>query len=380
LLSFVERKTACVRAIVADLQREQSTGAVASFRFVTLNGMELPTPADAYTRLLEQVSRDKTSLAPDKAAKALEEIFTGESSESQGTTKTTTFVLLVDELDYLVTRKETLMYNLFHWPRRALEIQSPNRLVVVGISNTLNLPESLHTRVQSRIGTSRCSFPSYTASEIASILNAKVKKAAPNCTVFAKDAIEFASKKTARSGDIRRALRVCRDAAELVLEEYECWDGTGERPSLVVTIQDVNLCAQDPLKAGLSLAVQHASVFEALLLAALAHLGLRTGRDSAGFDVEEIVFKMEAMASALGDKQYLPPPCLAETLDMISRLAEAHIISCKTPRNASLSYRSHISGSGGPWPLITLGMADADVGVALSKSVFHKELARKYFG
>ena len=48
-------------------------------------------------------------------------------------------VLMLDEIDYLVTKKETLIYNFFDWPLRA----NRSRLVVIGISNTLNLPGKL---------------------------------------------------------------------------------------------------------------------------------------------------------------------------------------------------------------------------------------------
>ncbi len=47
-------------------------------------------------------------------------------------------VLLVDELDALVTPKKTLLYNLFEWP---CNINS--NLLVISIANTMDLPERL---------------------------------------------------------------------------------------------------------------------------------------------------------------------------------------------------------------------------------------------
>lgn len=41
-------------------------------------------------------------------------------------------VLLVDELDYLVTRKQTVLYNLFDWPTR------PNSKLVVSFLQYLS--------------------------------------------------------------------------------------------------------------------------------------------------------------------------------------------------------------------------------------------------
>lgn len=57
-------------------------------------------------------------------------------------------VVLMDELDLLVTKKQTVMYNFFEWPNR------PNsKLVVVAIANTMDLPERILTnKVSSRLG------------------------------------------------------------------------------------------------------------------------------------------------------------------------------------------------------------------------------------
>ena len=52
----------------------------------------------------------------------------------------------MDELDYMVTRKQTVLYNLFDWPTRRHA-----RLVVVGIANTMDLPERLLPRIHRRV-------------------------------------------------------------------------------------------------------------------------------------------------------------------------------------------------------------------------------------
>lgn len=53
------------------------------------------------------------------------------------------------------TRKQTVLYNLFEWPSRRNA-----RLVVVGIANTIDLPERCLPRVSSRV-TSRLTFGPY---------------------------------------------------------------------------------------------------------------------------------------------------------------------------------------------------------------------------
>jgi len=54
----------------------------------------------------------------------------------------------MDELDLLVTRKQTVMYNFFQWPNLP-----HSRLIVIAIANTMDLPERMLTnKVSSRLG------------------------------------------------------------------------------------------------------------------------------------------------------------------------------------------------------------------------------------
>jgi Cdc6-like AAA superfamily ATPase len=66
------------------------------------------------------------------------------------------------------------------------------RLVVVAISNTINLPEKLSTRVQSRIGGERCHFRSYNVEDTATILKTRLGMLgnSHDHPVFEEDAIK----------------------------------------------------------------------------------------------------------------------------------------------------------------------------------------------
>jgi hypothetical protein len=57
-------------------------------------------------------------------------------------------VVLVDELDQLVTKKQEVVYNFFNWPN-----QPRSRLIVLAIANTMDLPErELSGKIRSRLG------------------------------------------------------------------------------------------------------------------------------------------------------------------------------------------------------------------------------------
>jgi origin recognition complex subunit 1 len=51
-------------------------------------------------------------------------------------------VLLIDEIDMLISRDQSVLYNVFGWPQ-----QPGARLVVIGIANTLDLPERLLPKI-----------------------------------------------------------------------------------------------------------------------------------------------------------------------------------------------------------------------------------------
>ena len=79
-------------------------------------------------------------------------------------------------------------------------------MIVLGIANTMDLPERLQARVQSRIGVNRLEFAPYSTKQIKHIIENRL--ASTKC--FSKDAIRYCAMKAAStSGDIRRALQIC---------------------------------------------------------------------------------------------------------------------------------------------------------------------------
>jgi origin recognition complex subunit 1 len=52
-------------------------------------------------------------------------------------------VCLVDEIDFLTTRDENIVYNFFNWP-----LNKNSGLLLIGVSNVMDLPERLSTRCE----------------------------------------------------------------------------------------------------------------------------------------------------------------------------------------------------------------------------------------
>lgn len=341
-----------------------------AFDFIPLNGMEMRTPFEAYTKLWEGIDRGNGQCNHSIASKRLESYFSGKGQSCADGEHVV--VVLLDEIDYLVTKNQSVLYSFFDWPSRCMVALSKRRLVVIGVSNTLNLPERLHPRVQSRIGSKRIFFKAYNVQETTDIPPAKIQQASPNYTVFKDDAIVLAAKKTAAvSGDLRKAFHICRAAAEAILNNA----GTQTKP--IVTIRDVSKVTRESFNSVQSKMVANCTPYEALLLISLGSLIRSSGRESGGFDFEEIVTKMEAIANSYGNRSYLPVISLPQALGILNRLADVGLVSLRTPRNASMSFRASLAGSGGAWPLVALATDEVTVLVAL-KETPHHELAQKY--
>ena len=70
-------------------------------------------------------------------------------------------VLVVDELDVLVTQTQSVLYNIFDWPT-----YKASNIAVLGIANTMDLPERLLPKIASRLGSGRVTFNPYNTSEL----------------------------------------------------------------------------------------------------------------------------------------------------------------------------------------------------------------------
>jgi len=197
-------KTATVHHALRLLAAERG---LPPFRTLEVNGMKLSSPQQVYSLLWEGLTGQHASVA--RAQQLLDKRFSAPSKKRRSGAEVV--VLLLDELDYLVTRTQSVIYNLFEW---ATSGHAP--LALIGISNTMDLPERLLPRVHSRLGIRRVSFLPYSHSEIAAIIADRLT----GLDAFEPKGVELCARKVAAvSGDIRRALEVCRLAAQLAERE-----------------------------------------------------------------------------------------------------------------------------------------------------------------
>ncbi|KAL9044533.1 MAG: hypothetical protein Q9214_002334 [Letrouitia sp. 1 TL-2023] len=132
-------KTATVREVVAQLNASVLAEELDDFIFVEINGMKVTDPHQSYS-LLWQALRDER-VSPSHALGLLEREF------DRPNPRRVPCVVLMDELDQLVTKNQSVMYNFFNWPGLR-----HSRLIVLAVANTMDLPErTLSNKISSRL-------------------------------------------------------------------------------------------------------------------------------------------------------------------------------------------------------------------------------------
>ncbi|KIV93635.1 hypothetical protein PV10_04833 [Exophiala mesophila] len=214
-------KTATVREVVTSLHQSVLDEELDDFNFVEINGMKVTEPHQSYSLLWEALKGDRVS--PNHALSLLEQEF------SYPSPRRIPCVVLMDELDQLVTKNQSVMYNFFNWPA-----MRHSRLIVLAVANTMDLPErTLSNKISSRLGLTRITFPGYTHSQLMEIISSRLEGVPGN--IVDSDAIQFASRKVAAvSGDARRALDICRRAVEIA-EQSQNSQAQGLEDSVATT-------------------------------------------------------------------------------------------------------------------------------------------------
>ncbi|MCJ1421607.1 Origin recognition complex, subunit 1 [Xylographa parallela] len=303
-------KTATVREVVAQLDAAVLVEDLNDFIFVEINGMKVTDPHQSYSLLWEALHGDRVS--PSHALELLERDF------SNPNPRRVPCVVLMDELDQLVTKSQSVMYNFFNWPSLR-----HSRLIVLAVANTMDLPErTLSNKISSRLGLTRITFPGYNHEQLMKIIQSRLDGVPGN--MVDPDAVQFASRKVAAvSGDARRALDICRRAVEIAeteslmqnslpdtptkktkSEELRHWKGRGR-----VTISTIKHAINEAISSPLQHALQSLPLASKLVLAALIATMKRTGVVECMLgDVVEEAKRLGHIADVAAIRTFLLPP------------------------------------------------------------------------
>jgi len=210
-------KTACVTTVINKLKKEAKMRSVPAFTVYEINGMKITNLNNVYKCIYEFIFTDGRTTSAKKCVSILDNFFRNRTDFNYKTQlreyTNSHLVLIIDEIDCLINKKQMLIYNIFNWAH-----YPSSKLIIISISNTLDLPEKLIPKISSRMGNNRLTFKPYQKDELVKILSVKIE----NFDLFSEDAIKLSSMKVAAvSGDLRRILRICKRAKEIFDAEKE---------------------------------------------------------------------------------------------------------------------------------------------------------------
>jgi Cdc6-like AAA superfamily ATPase len=325
-------KTATVREIVGRLRRLRRDGDIPPFDVVEVNGMTVADPSLIYSELYAAVVGKR--VLPSRAQTLLGERFASNDERvSRGGTAASAreqgkcVILILDEMDVLVSRKEELLHKVLEWCAR------PNsRLALIGIANTMDLPERLLAKSKSRMGDTRQVYAPYTREQLIEILNMRLKR---SDLEFTAPAINLAAAKIASlSGDVRRALELCRRAA--VVARPKGAPANGRVPK--VGISDINDASEDMTGGDRLRAVAAHPLNDRLVLIAT----LALSRSIGAFDVEsasslQAVFQKCTSLAIEHKNVFAWRPETEELQKSVSRLVASRVLVLERDRIAHKS-------------------------------------------
>ena len=233
--------------------------------------MKLLEPKDAYVTLWKGLKGDQVS------ANQAERLLVDYLSTPSTTRKPC--VVLMDELDLLVTKKQSVVYNFFDWPNLP-----HSKLIVVAIANTMDLPERMLTnKVSSRLGLNRLVFHSYKHAQLIQIVESRLK----GLQVFTPDAVEYCARRVGQiSGDARRCLDICRFETFNARRAIELFNVNPKTE--LVGLEFIDAAIKEMSSSKIVRAIQYSSLHQRLFLLAITKTIRKTGINETYFcDVVE---------------------------------------------------------------------------------------------
>jgi len=173
------------------------------YKSIFINCMVLKSSADIFKEVAKQMNPKASAKTEKEALKVIEKCLTAKGEM---------ILLVLDEVDQLESKNQDVLYTVFEWP--ALP---SSRLSLIGIANTLDLTDRVLPRLQIKecYRPTLINYPPYTKQQIIEIITKRLAGEGVNKEVVTTRAIAYlATKISSLSGDIRKALDVCRRALE----------------------------------------------------------------------------------------------------------------------------------------------------------------------
>ncbi|KAM7256554.1 hypothetical protein ACFE04_012295 [Oxalis oulophora] len=173
---------------------------------LSLNCTTLTNASEIFSKILGKDQARKKAKGSTSPLKNLQNLYSQEQSFGSNM-----MVIVADELDYLITRDSNVLHDLF-----MLTTLPFSRCILIGVANAIDLADRFLPRLQSlNCKPTVITFRAYSKDQILRILQERLTALPYN--VFQPLALELCARKVAAaSGDMRKALSVCRSALEIL--------------------------------------------------------------------------------------------------------------------------------------------------------------------
>ena len=217
-------KTASVKTILNILESELNEAknkrngkvlgkdGIIPFQTKFLSGINFPNISNVFKIIYKFIfAKVKDKLNIKDYIQLLNEFFSNRkkynSSSSLNDPTNCHIILIIDEIDILINNSQNLLYNIFNWTTYDYA-----KLIVISISNTLDLPNRLLPKIRSRMGDNIIMFKPYNKEELGII----IKDRGIDLSLFSQDAIRLSCVKVAAiNGDLRRVFHILTRAKEI---------------------------------------------------------------------------------------------------------------------------------------------------------------------
>ncbi|EAN31214.2 ATPase family associated with various cellular activities (AAA) family protein [Theileria parva strain Muguga] len=231
-------KTETVKMVSKELIGKKLKGQIPWFDLVEINAVHLSRPNELY-RVFYNKLFAKPAPASHICYEELDKYFTNNM---------TPCVLIVDEADYIVTKTQKVLFNLFDLP-----CKKSSKFILIIISNTMDLNYKMKSSIQSRLGFGSLVFKPYRYQQIVQVIESKLGK----YSIIDPVALQLCARRvTNYSGDMRKALQICKLAIK---------ESNGKK----ITVSEMSRISNMVLNSSISDALQYVSVGMKCLLVSI---------------------------------------------------------------------------------------------------------------
>ncbi|MFS8022351.1 putative Cell division protein Cdc6/18 [Helianthus anomalus] len=286
-------------------------------------------------QILDKSKPNKKVNGRSTALKQLQQLY----SQKQQSADTKMMLVIADELDYLITKDRVVLHDLF-----MLTTLPFSKVILIGIANAIDLADRFLPKLQSlNCKPAVVSFRAYSMDQIIMIL--KQRLMALPYTVFQPQALELCARKVAAaSGDMRKALGICRGAIEMLETELRESTCTSTMTSMV-RVDHMAIALSRAYKSPIVDTIQSLPQHQQIVLCSVVKLFRKGKKDTTIGELNK--FYIDICKSTL-----IPPVGIMELSCMCRVLGDQGILKLGQSRDDKLRR-------------VTLQVDEADISFAL---------------